>query len=134
MPALTAVSRSTVVWNFATWRLNDGTLLDTELTDEEYAALGLRGAGEPPRRGVPSDAVWVKAVGGSRTYPTADKKLPFGGYDRIDPNKVRIGLDDRRIVYHLDGGRIEDLTEADRDLVIEGRTYRIRDGAITRLP
>ena len=45
----------------ARWRLGDGSVVEHALTESEYRALALKGAGAPPNRTGARDAVWLTA-------------------------------------------------------------------------
>ena len=128
---LTPIARLQTRRAFARWRAADGTTLETPLTAEAYTALGLPGAGEPDRTGVPASAVWLFAAGGVICYDTPDQRLPFGGYELTRSGSIRLGVGQAEPVIFR--GSVEELTTTTQVFTREGTSFRLANGTLEEL-
>jgi len=134
MANLVAIVPTAQTRSFARWRLLNGTVVETPLTDAEYAALGVKGAGEPPRGAIPETATWLCAASGRTVWDTPDGLLPFGGYERRG-NQAVLGLDlIDPVFYRLRTGNITDLTAVNnKTFTVKGVSFRIHQGTVVKL-
>ena len=133
MPAFTAVTRRAGDRYLSRWRLTNGSILDTDLSQAEYAALALKGAGTPPRNGAPADAVWLVSAS-VPTFNTPDGRLAFGDFELTAVNggrySVVLGLDTGEMIPLTLNGPIQSQVAT---VVWRGVTYQLSAGTVVRL-
>jgi len=110
--------------HYSRWKLIDGTIIETPMTEAEYLALGKKGAGEPNRAkvGIPKSAVWILSASMTE-WDTPDKKLGFGDYSRSSDG-VLIGIDEINPVF---------LRKTKEELMIDDVELSIKDVPVVRI-
>ena len=115
---------------YSRWKLVDGTIIETSLTEREYLDLGKVGAGEPKRGNIPKDAKWLMSAN-MIAWDTPDKKSPFGGYTDMGNRKIAIGIDELNPLT-IDG-MLTDLMSKNIDISVGTKLIKLRDGTIEKI-
>jgi hypothetical protein len=132
MAVLVEVVRTANVRYWSRYQLADGTIVEEELTAQEYGDLALPGAGPPPRKRVPRSAVWLQAAGGQVVWATPTGLLELGNYEVVRSDRVLVGLEELDPVG-IEVGRVGLLTLDTTLAVSTARQYRVQNGTIVRL-
>lgn len=126
MADLVKIARLSTYRYLARFRQRDGVIVEVDLTEAEYRALAVKGAGLPPRKGVPANADCLFAAD-AVMYDTPDGKLPLGGYD-VRRDRILLGLGELNPA--IVRGTEQELLTADREFTIDGKRWRVRAGTI----
>ena len=130
---LVAILRKLESRCYSRWQAKDGKIVETPLTDSEYAALGVKGAGEPNRTAlVPADAVWLHSTGGASVWDTPSGLLEFGHYEDCGGKLLLLGIGNLDPV-RISADTLDEFLKAVQDFQVDGVAYQLNAGMLEKL-